>query len=206
MKKVITFILTAMMITGLVSCSKDKEKSSSTKDNTSSSVSESSSEAEASLAESPLEVLNTVWATYEEAEKFPIAGGDFSEENNNMEGPGKFSIEDAEAIDSQLGFPVASIAKIEDAASIVHMMNANTFTCGTYRVKKGEDIKAVADEIKANIIARQWMCGIPEKYAILTAGEDVICVFGAVNIVDVFTAKVKTSYPTTETVSEDNIA
>lgn len=230
MKKAITLILAAMMITGLVSCDKKDKDSSSAKENTSSSVSDSTAGEESSVAEesskaeesseasdssqagteestdSPLAILNTIWATYEEAEMFPVAGGDFSEENANMEGPGRYSIADAEALDSALGFPAASIAKLEDAASIVHMMNANTFTCGAYRVKAGEDLKVIADEIKANITARQWMCGIPEKYVIIALDKDIICAFGAADIVDVFTGKVKTSFASAETLVEDNIA
>jgi len=237
MKKAITLILAAMMITGLVSCDKKDKDSSSAKENTSSSVSDSTAGEESSKtdeessvaeesskaeenseasdssqagteesADSPLAILNTIWATYEEAEMFPVAGGDFSEENANMEGPGRYSIADAEALDSALGFPAASIAKLEDAASIVHMMNANTFTCGAYRVKADEDLKVIADEIKANITARQWMCGIPEKYVIIALDKDIICAFGAADIVDVFAGKVKTSFASAETLVEDNIA
>lgn len=237
MKKAITLILAAMMITGLVSCDKKDKDSSSAKENTSSSVSDSTAGEESSKtdeessvaeesskaeenseasdssqagteesADSPLAILNTIWATYEEAEMFPVVGGDFSEENANMEGPGRYSIADAEALDSALGFPAASIAKLEDAASIVHMMNANTFTCGAYRVKADEDLKVIADEIKANITARQWMCGIPEKYVIIALDKDIICAFGVADIVDVFAGKVKTSFASAETLVEDNIA
>ena len=41
-----------------------------------------------------LGMLNDIWASYTDDEKFPAAGGDMSEENMNMEGPGKYSVED----------------------------------------------------------------------------------------------------------------
>ena len=42
--------------------------------------------------------------------------------------PGNFSMDDADLLDSSLGFPAAEAGKIDGAASLVHMMNLNTFT------------------------------------------------------------------------------
>ena len=36
-----------------------------------------------------------------------------------------------------LGLPESEAANIDDAASMVHMMNANTFTGAAYRLKSG---------------------------------------------------------------------
>ena len=76
------------------------------------------------------ELLTTVWNSYEEDEKFAIAGGDMTEENMTEDAPGTFGITDADELDRMLGFPAADAEKIDNAASIMHMMNANTFTCG----------------------------------------------------------------------------
>lgn len=37
-----------------------------------------------------------------------------------------------------------------DAASLLHMMNANTFTCGAFHVKKSDDVSAFGEEENMN--------------------------------------------------------
>jgi ABC-type oligopeptide transport system substrate-binding subunit len=53
------------------------------------------------------ELLTTVWNSYEEDEKFAIAGGDMTEENMTEDAPGTFGITDADELDRMLGFPAA---------------------------------------------------------------------------------------------------
>ena len=118
MKRIIAVLMAAMLMLSLVACGGGTDTTT----------------APASTIASPLEILNTVWATYADEEKFPAAGGDMTEENMNMEGPGVYGLADTEALDATLGFPAASVAKIDSAASLMHMMNANTFTCGAYHL------------------------------------------------------------------------
>lgn len=153
-----------------------------------------------------LGMLNTIWAGFSEDEKFPVAGGDMSEENMNMEGPGKYSIEDTAALDSALAFPEAAAAKIDGAASLVHMMNANTFTCGVFHVANAEDVAEVASAIKDNIANRQWMCGFPDKMVIMTVDDTVISFFGTNEFVDLFKAKTTATFASAETVCDEPIA
>ena len=80
----------------------------------------------------PLEVLNKTWSSLPEDYKFPAAGGD---NNHPVEDkPGTFDISDADSLDYMLSFPADSASLIDSAASISHMMNMNTFTCGAYHV------------------------------------------------------------------------
>ena len=44
------------------------------------------------------ELLTTVWNSYEEDEKFAIAGGDMTEENMTEDAPGTFGITDADEL------------------------------------------------------------------------------------------------------------
>lgn len=156
--------------------------------------------------ESPLALLNTVWDSYGEDEKFSAAGGDFSEENANMEGPGAYSIEDAAALDSALGFPAAAIDKIDSAASLMHMMNGNNFTCGVYHVTDAAAMTDLASALESNIQSRQWMCGFPEKLLIMTVGEYVIGAFGSQELLDTFQAKLAAAYANAETICYDPIS
>ncbi|MBQ7091818.1 MAG: bacteriocin transport accessory protein, partial [Clostridia bacterium] len=143
---------------------------------------------------SALELMNNIWAQYADDEKFAAAGGDASEENMTMDGPGKFGVEDKEMLDVMLALPASAGEKIDDAASLMHMMNANTFTSGAYHAASADDVSAIVDEIVNNIGGRQWMCGFPEELLVMTVGEYVISAFGAKDLLDVFEANTLKAY------------
>lgn len=192
MKKLISLMLVALMIIALAGCTQNS------RDNT-------DSKADSSSPESALALLNSVWKKYADDEKFAVAGGDFSEENANTKGPGKYSLDDAQAVEYALGYPAASIDKIDDAASLVHMMNANSFTCAAYHAKDASKTDEIAGDIKSAIGTRQWICGFPEKLFIATVSDYVVAVYGSTDLLDVFTAKLAEVYPDAKTVSDDPI-
>lgn len=150
-------------------------------------------------------LLTTVWNSYQEEEKFSVIGGDFSEENQNMNGPGTYGLEDGAALDSTLGFPADSIAKIDDAASLVHMMNANTFTCGAFHVIDSNDFDSTAASIKENILNRQWLCGFPDKLVIASVDNYIVSMFGDTQLIDTFKQKLATAYSSVEIICEEAI-
>ena len=119
--------------------------------------------------------------------------------------PGNFSMDDADLLDSSLGFPAAEAGKIDGAASLVHMMNLNTFTCGAFHVKDSGDVAALCASLRENILDRHWMCGFPDKLVIVTVGDYVVSVYGYTDLVDTFTAKLAAAYPSAKTVSDDPI-
>ncbi len=186
MKKVISLLLVAMLVVSFAACG----------------AGDSGDKGESTIA-SPVELLNAVWATYEDAEKFPGAGGD--EANQNMEGPGAYGLEDAEGFTAITHFPADSIAKIDTAATLMHMMNANTMTAAAYHVVEGTDMAALADEVKASVMATQWMCGFPEKLVIVTVEDYMVSYFGNGEIVDTFTGKLTAVYASAEVVVDEAI-
>lgn len=132
-----------------------------------------------------LEVLNTVVKAYGEDELFAMYGGD--QANAVMDAPGKFDVSKTEELDYTLGLPQDQFSGIEDAASMVHMMNANTFTGAAYRLKDGTDMDAFADAVKSNLLARQWVCGQPDTAVIINVdGRYVITAFGAAELMETF--------------------
>lgn len=151
------------------------------------------------------ELLATVWNSYEEDEKFAIAGGDMTEENMTEDAPGAFGITDADELDRMLGFPASDAEKIDDAASMMHMMNANTFTCGAYHLKNAEDVKTVAADLKENVMNRQWMCGFPDKLVVISVDDYLISVFGNEELVNTFKDKLTQTYENAKVISEDGI-
>lgn len=151
-------------------------------------------------------LLKTTWDAVPEGERFPVAGGDFAPENQVMDGPGKFGLTDTEALDSTLGLPATEIGGIEEAASLMHMMNANTFTCGAFQLKSGTDADGVVDKIKNNLLNRQWMCGMPDKVVISTNGEYIVVMFGENDLVDMVQGKMEGAYSEMKVVVDEPIA
>ena len=187
MKKLLALLLAVVMVLSLVACAGSNETPS------------------AAESKDPLDVLKTVWASYGEDEKFPVAGGDMSEENNKMDEPGVFSLENKEELDSTLGLTAEAAEKVDSVASLVHMMNANTFTCGAFRVKNADDVKTLASLLKENILKRQWMCGFPDGLVVASVDDVVIAVFGKSGNLDTFKQKLTAAYSSAEIISEDPI-
>lgn len=153
-----------------------------------------------------LGLLTAVWDSYGDSDKFPVAGGDFTEENMVMDGPGRYGVGDASVLDAVFGLPEASAPKIDDAASLMHMMNANTFTCAAFHVTKSDDVKSVAESLKDQILKRQWMCGFPDKLVVITVDDYVISAFGAEDLIDTLKTKVAEVYKSAVVAYEENIA
>ena len=182
MKKIIAFALAAIVALSFAACVKQNGESGTTTPSDASKV----------QVKSALEILEKVWSKYSNDEKFPATGGSEKHMKENM--PGKFDVSDAEALDFELGFPKANASEIDDAASLMHMLNQNTFSCGVFHVKNSGDTAALAGKIRDNILNRQWLCGFPEKLVILTVGDYIVSVFGAAELTDTFTAKLSAEY------------
>ena len=182
MKKILALLLAAVMVLSLAACTDKGSEGGAT----------SPSGAQTNQPKSALEILEKVWSKYSTDEKFPATGG--SEKYMKEDMPGKFDVSDAEALDFELGFPKANASEIDDAASLMHMLNQNNFSCGVYHVKGSGNAEALAGKIKENILARQWLCGFPEKLVILTVGDYIVSVFGAGELTDTFIAKLSAEY------------
>ena len=153
-----------------------------------------------------LALLNTVWSSYAEDDKFAVSGGDMNEENMVDGAPGNFSVSDGDALDYSLGYPAADADKLSDAASLTHMMNANTFTAGAYHLSDKSDMDTVVSDLKDNIMSRQWMCGFPDKLVIVTYGDYVVSCFGAEDLVDQFRDKLTAAFDGASVVCDEAIA
>lgn len=187
MKKYLAMLLAAVMVFSFAACG--GQESNGNKEN----------------IEDALGLLNAVWSSYGEDDKFPAAGGDFSEENMVMNAPGKYGIGDASALDTSLGLPEASVSKIDGAASLVHMMNANTFTCGAFHVTKADDVSGVAEALKNQILQRQWICGFPDKLVVITVDNYVVSAFGNEELINTFKTKVTEVYKSAALAYEEAI-
>lgn len=189
MKRVLAMILTAVMVFSLTACGEN----------------EAAGGDGVEIADA-LTLLNTIWDSYgEDDNKFPAMGGDFSEGNMVNGAPGNYGIEDTAALDNTLGLPETSASMVDGAASLMHMMNANTFTCGAFHVSNSDNVSAVADSLRENILQRQWMCGFPDKLIVITVGDYVISAFGNEEIIDTFKTRTMSAYESATLVYEEPV-
>ena len=190
MKKIVALMLAFVLALGLTACGGGNKGAETAKDDTE--------------GKTAVQILEDVWAGYEESEKFAIAGGDY--ENMIMDAPGAVNVADGETLDALLGFPAASAGLIDDGASMMHMMNQNTFTAGVYHVTKADNVQAVADAVKENIMNRQWMCGFPDDLVVYSVGTNyVAAVFGAEDIVDNFEESLEGYYASTKILYDEDL-
>ena len=151
------------------------------------------------LPASALEILETVWGQFGDDEKFFAMGGDF---DNLVDGaPGKAS--NTDFLTGNLIVPADQTANITDAASLLHSMNANTFTGAAYAVA---DVQAFANAMQTAIQGNHWMCGFPEKLVIAEVGGYAVVMFGHGDAVNPFQTKLVDAYPTTQILVDEAIA
>ena len=157
----------------------------------------------AAAVDDALTILNAIWNTYSDEEKFPAAGGDSEHAVDGA--PGSFDASNADSLSYLLTFPADDASLIDSAASLVHMMNLNTFTCGAFHVADANNVARLADDLRTTIQAKRWMCGFPDKLVIVTVGQSVLSVYGNEELVNTFRDKLLASYSAATAVYDEVI-
>lgn len=166
MKKFLAMMLALLMVLSLAACGGNKDAAGD----------------QPAEITGTLSLLETVWNDFGEDEKFAVIGGGPEQENMVDDAPGAYDLTDRSLAEINLVLPES--AQVDEAASLIHMMNANTFTAAAYHATGDTD--ALATELRGAIQDHQWMCGFPDKVAVIVVGEYVVSVFGAEDLVDQF--------------------
>lgn len=201
MKRFLVALLALVMVFAVVGCNKPS-KNEQTPENSP----EMSQEVTGSTSESAFNsVLNKVWGNFAEDKKFPAMGGDMA---NMVDGKaGKFNLSEKESAVSTLHISAEAIDLVAEAESLIHAMNANTFTSASFKLKDAKETENFVSSLKESINGTQWMCGFPEKYVIFTTGDNVFYALGNGELVDTFKANVEKAYGSdAKVVAEENIA
>ena len=140
-----------------------------------------------------LPVLNAIWALYGDDEKFPVMGG--NPENSVMDMPAVYDMAYAEGLAFYLQLPEDQMANVAQAATMIHMMNTNTFTCGVLNLVEGTDIAAFAAIARDSIQSAQWMCGFPEQLIIADVDGQLLISFGVADAMGPFEAHLTEAFP-----------
>lgn len=196
MKKLIAMIMALAMVLALAACG----------GNSSGTPDASVNDTPVAVAESAVEILEKVWATYGEDEKFFAMGGGYESLVDGA--PGALEMTDTESLTYLAYLPESAAGQVDDAATLIHAMNQNTFTCGVFHVADAANVQAVVDALKGNISNAQWMCGFPDKMIISVVGGDyIVSAFGNAEIMDNFQSKLAAQYGENVTVAaEENLA
>ena len=128
---------------------------------------------------SALEVLENIWGKYTEDEMFPVIGGNMESPVDGA--PGNYDMAYAENLPYNLIIPEAELGNVTEAASMIHMMNANTFTAGVIKLADGVDVDAFAATMHDALVNNHWMCGMPEYMVIADMGGNYLLVAFGVN-------------------------
>ena len=131
---------------------------------------------------SSLEVLDAIWEKYSDDDKFPVLGGNRDAMVENK--PGAFDLNAAADLTSMLLLPTENIAALKSAASMVHMINGNTFTAAVFETNV---VPETFSQILVNAAnAKQFVCGRPEMMVTLKIDNYVIMAFGTDGLTETF--------------------
>lgn len=189
-KKIMMLVVTAALLFSFGGCGKN----SSSKEEGSESV----------QVKDALEILTNIWNGYDEDQKFPVAGGDYDNISDNA--PGKFDVSNTEALRSILIVPEEAASMVDDGASMMHAMNANTFTGGAFHLTEAADRGEFTDALKEAVLNNQWMCGFPEEFIVYGVGDEyVVSAFGKSDTIGYFKEQLLEQYPSAEALVEESL-
>ena len=168
--------------------------------------SETPDESQAPAFASAVDLYTQIWDTLGEDRQFPAAGGDAEHET---EAPAKFALtkENKETFEYLLHVTDELYDMLDDdAATLQHMMNTNTFSSAAAKLKDPSEAEEFAEAYKTAVQGQQWMCGFPDKMVIAKVSGCIVSVYGAEDLVNTFRDKLTAAYENAEIVYDEAIA
>ncbi len=190
MKKLIALLLVMVMVMSMAACKANNKPDE-----------EKPQAAEKVEIKDTVEILTKTWEIFPTDLKFACAGG--PGDAMVMDAPGAVPATDTDTLTYMLNVPETLHAQVVEAASLMHMMNANTFTAGAYKITG--DVNAFVSTLKDGILSTQWMCGFPELLIIATVDDYVIAFYGNTQLVNTFATYLTTAYRYCNVVVEENM-
>ena len=145
---------------------------------------ETPDEPQAPAFASAVELYTQIWDTLGEDRQFPAAGGDAEHE---AEAPAKFALtkENKETFEYLLHVTDELYDMLDDdAATLQHMMNTNTFSSAAAKLKDPSAAEEFAEAYKTAVQGQQWMCGFPDKVVVISVDDYVIMAYGYEDIIN----------------------
>ena len=201
MNKIIALLLVAVMALSLAACgtttpAETTGTTAAVETTVDTTPVETTEGAVAAAENAASKVLNNIWALYTEDSKFFAMGGDYNAMVDGAAGVVDVTVTDF--LNVSLIVPEAELANIAEAASLLHAMNANTFTGAAYVLAEGADQAAFVAAMQTAIQGNQWMCGFPETLLIAKCDGVIVVAFGNGEVMTVFNTNLTTAYAEAE--------
>ena len=190
MKKLLALVLAALMILVLVACNNTEETTTGNNETSSTtSTTETTESTEAPkppIAANALEIMDNIWASYDDDNRFFCFGGYPGAEEMVENGPATLPL-NTDALYNWFQLPEATVALVDDAASLCHGMNTNSFTAAVFHLKDEGDAEAFANSFKETIQDYHFVCGAPTWFTVISLGDGyVLRISGADGLVETF--------------------
>lgn len=149
-------------------------------------------------------ILNKIWESYGEDERFAAYGGQVEMAVND--GPGDLDITAAEELTTRYLLPQEQLAMVTEGASLVHLMNNNIFTAVVFRMKDGSQMKTLADAWHKAIQENRWICGQPDRLLLAQVDDNhILMSFGSQDLMNSFEGKLQSAYPDSKVLYKEAI-
>jgi hypothetical protein len=123
-------------------------------------------------------------------DRFALMGGHFDFAVMDM--PAKYDLTKTGDLELMYCVPQDVIPMLDDAATMVHLMRASTFTAGAYHVTDVSNVKSVVEGIKTQTLGNQWLGGFPDRHIIAVIDEQyVVAAFGDEKVIENFEQALK---------------
>ena len=214
-KRFLALIGATVIVFGLTACGADNSNGNNTDggntdgvettvdDNNGDNTDEGNTDNADSSAQSlgAVDAFEAIFNLYGDDDFFPIMGGDVANVVDNK--PGKYDLSDKDGLMGLYYIPESQIDSVDDVATAMHMMNANTFSGVVAHVS---DTKAFADDVKTQIVGTQWVCGFPDRLIVAEISDGYVAyAFGEASIMDTFAAKLMEAYPAANIIHDVNL-
>lgn len=208
MKKFIAMLLVLTMALSLAACSGSDKTPETTPETTPVETTPEETTVPEPTTATAVELLQNIFNAYAEDARPPICGG--SGDTASMEGPGAIAVTDTDALQYSLLVPEAQLSSITDAASMGHMMNANSLTVGAFKIDG--DVDAFVNAYKDAVVNNQWFCGFPEKVVFYSVDGYILMAFGKAGMegsmgdfLNPLADAIATAYPTATLIAEADL-
>jgi hypothetical protein len=189
-RKGLLLLLTATMLLSCIACGSNQ--TGNTENNK-----ETETEKKVEIADAN-DISTKVWDTYEIEDtdgnmyndRFALMGGHF--DSAVMDMPAKYDLTKTGDLELMYCVPQDVIPMLDDAATMVHLMRASTFTAGAYHVTDVSNVKSVVEGIKTQTLGNQWLGGFPDRHIIAVIDEQyVVAAFGDEKVIENFEQALK---------------
>lgn len=208
MKKILSLVLVAVLALSLAACGGNNNETTAPNVETTAPVTETTAPVTettapvSAAANGATAILQKIWNNV--SEKWAVFGGS-DMENPVWDAPADYDVA-SENLSYQLLVPAEQVANLEGAGSMIHAMNANSFTCAAYWLVDGADKDAFVSAMETAIKNNPWMCGFPDQLVIAEVEGYVVVAFGINDAINPFVTAMTTAYPEATTLVNASLA